>query len=100
MKFPWFAAAQVISISPRISSVQASAFFSSPVSNGKTIYIVSRSGSLISLAPGDEFKQLGSFDLGDQAFATPAIAGGSMYVRTFSKLYCFGPAKTAPAKKG
>jgi outer membrane protein assembly factor BamB len=76
-------------------------FFSSPVSNGKTIYLVSRAGVLFSIEPGNVFRQVGAFDLGAQAFATPAIARGALYVRTFEELICLGgsvPVK-APRKR-
>ena len=69
-------------------------FFSSPVSNGKAIYIVGRDGTLFSIKSGKAFKLLGSFDLGAKAYATPAIARGVMYVRTFKELICLGAVST------
>ena len=69
-------------------------FFSSPVSNGKAIYIVGRDGTLFSIKSGKAFKLLGSFDLGAKAYATPAIAPGVMYVRTFKELICLGAVST------
>ena len=65
-------------------------FFSSPVSDGEVIHVVSRDGLLQSFAAADAFELLGSYDLGESVHATPAIAGGRMYVRTFDHLVCLG----------
>ena len=66
-------------------------FFSSPVSDGRTIYLGSREGTLFSIAPrADEFELLGSFDAEAAIFATPAIAGGRLFLRTADELICFG----------
>jgi hypothetical protein len=37
--------------------------------------------------------------LGDEVFATPAIAGGKIYLRTKSALYCFGNQSNSTAKR-
>jgi outer membrane protein assembly factor BamB len=65
-------------------------FFSSPVSNGEVVFIADRDGILYSLAKGDRFELLGTFDLGEPVVATPAIARGVMYVRTSDHLICLG----------
>ena len=65
-------------------------FFSSPVTNGGTIYIGNRQGQLLSFALG-RHEQLGSLDLGAPIFATPAIARGRMFVRTADQLVCLAP---------
>jgi hypothetical protein len=36
------------------------------------------------------WSELSSTDLGDEAFGTPAIADGRIYLRTAGHLYCFG----------
>lgn len=68
-------------------------FYASPVSDGQTLYLLDRDGRLFSLAPGDEFSLLGSYDLGATAYATPAIAHGRLYVRTVEHLICLGQPK-------
>lgn len=60
-------------------------FFSSPVSNGKAIYIGDRDGMLWTFSR-DKFEVLGSFDLGSPINATPALAHGAMFVRTGKEL--------------
>jgi hypothetical protein len=45
------------------------------------------------LKAGAALETLAINDLGDLAYATPAIAGGRLYIRTASALYCFGSVK-------
>lgn len=66
-------------------------FFSSPVSNGRAIYLGDREGRLLSFAL-DRHEVLGSVDLGAPIFATPALARGRMFVRTAEELVCLGAA--------
>ena len=42
------------------------------------------------LKAGPQWELLGVNDLGDEIHATPALAGGRIYVRTRGTLYCFG----------
>lgn len=65
-------------------------FFGSPVCAGDTIFAVSKRGNLVAFASADEFKLLGNNDLGEKSDATPAIADGRMYVRTYGHLVCVG----------
>jgi hypothetical protein len=44
------------------------------------------------LSAKGEWETLASVDLGDEIWATPAIADNHLYVRTRSKLYSFGGA--------
>lgn len=67
-------------------------FFSSPVSNGRAIYLGDREGRLLSFAL-DRHAVLGSVDLGAPIFATPALARGRMFVRTAEELVCVGAAR-------
>ncbi len=48
---------------------------------------------------GAEWELLAVNDLGEDCYATPAIADGRIYIRTRSALYCFGksPASTPTA---
>jgi len=66
-------------------------FYSSPVSNGETIYVASREGKVFSIATGDSFDHRGTLDLGEQIYATPAIAHDCLYLRTATQLVCFKP---------
>ena len=71
----------------RIEGV-AEKFFASPVYAGGVIFNVSANGKVVAIDAGDVFKQLASNDLKEKAQATPAIANGDMFIRTFSKLVC------------
>ncbi len=47
-------------------------------------------GEMVVLAAAPEYQLLGRVDLGEPSHSTPAIAGGVMYVRTFSHLMAIG----------
>ena len=68
-------------------------FFGSPVCAGDALFAVSKRGNLVAFAAADEFKLLGEYDLGEKSDATPAIANGNMYVRTYGHLLCVGASK-------
>ncbi len=40
------------------------------------------------LKAGREFEVLGRNELGEQAWSSPAIADGALYIRTAQQLYC------------
>jgi hypothetical protein len=42
------------------------------------------------LKSGRQWKVLAVNDLGEECQTTPAIAGGKIFIRTRSALYCFG----------
>ena len=65
-------------------------FFGSPVVAGDTLLCVSKRGDLVALSATDKFQLLGNTELGDKSDATPALAGGRMYVRTYGHLISLG----------
>ncbi|MEX2263959.1 MAG: PQQ-binding-like beta-propeller repeat protein [Bryobacteraceae bacterium] len=65
------------------------AYFSSPVAADGKIYAVSEEGKAAVIQAGATWELLGVNDLGDGCKATPAIADGKLYVRTYGALYCF-----------
>ncbi|MCX7047057.1 MAG: PQQ-binding-like beta-propeller repeat protein [Candidatus Sumerlaeota bacterium] len=68
-------------------------FYSSPVCVNNRIYCVSKNGEAVVIAAGDKFELIGRIPLGEKCFATPAIAGGVMYLRTLSQLFSLGGKK-------
>ena len=60
----------------------------SPVWVENRLYAIDEDGTVVVMAAGDEFKELGRVPLGELSYATPAVANGRMYLRTASKLYC------------
>jgi outer membrane protein assembly factor BamB len=65
-------------------------YFASPVAADGRVYTVSEPGKLAVIRAGAQWEVLQVNDLGDGCKATPAIADGRMYLRTYSTLYCFG----------
>jgi len=65
----------------------ASAFTASPWAYGGKVFCLSEEGETFVVQAGPEFKVLHRNKLGEMALATPAVAGGSLLVRTQAKLY-------------
>ena len=65
-------------------------YFASPVAGDGKIYAVNVEGKMTVLKAGAQWEVLGVNDLGDEAYATPAISGGHLIVRTRGTLYSFG----------
>ena len=65
-------------------------FYASPVWVGGHLYNVSKKGDVVVLAAGDEFRPVRRISLGEPSYATPAISGGAMYLRTATHLFSLG----------
>ena len=66
-------------------------YYSSPVAADGRIYVASVSGKLtVVKAGGDKPEILHQAEFGERIFATPAIAGDKLFLRTRSTLYAFG----------
>lgn len=65
-------------------------YYASPVAADGKILLVSESGKVSVVKAGADLEVLAVNDLGDLAYATPALADGRIYVRTRGALYCFG----------
>lgn len=68
-------------------------FYGSPVLVGDRLYCISQKGEVFVIAAGDKFALLGRSPLGEGSYATPAVAGGVLYLRTFSHLISIGGRK-------
>ncbi len=75
----------------------------SPVASDGKIYITGETGEILVVKAGRAFEVLGRNDMGEPCMATPAIAGGTLFVRTRGHLYAIGaeaspppPPRTAP----
>lgn len=64
-------------------------YFASPVAGDGKIYASSHTGTVVVFSAGD-FRVLARNKLNESIVATPAIAGGVLYVRTANALYAFG----------
>jgi outer membrane protein assembly factor BamB len=66
------------------------AYFASPVAGDGKIFTISEEGKLAVIKPGADWEVVRVVDFNESVHATPAIAGGRIYVRTHEALYCFG----------
>lgn len=67
-----------------------SGFSSSPVVIDGRLYCLDEGGDVWVLAADREYRELGHMALGEPSRATPAVAGGRLYLRTESRLFCLG----------
>jgi outer membrane protein assembly factor BamB len=68
---------------------KAYSFKSSPVGANGKLYLASENEDVIVLRMGEKFEVLATNTMTDQMFiATPAIAGGEIFLRSMSRLYC------------
>jgi len=68
-------------------------YFSSPVCVDGRLYGTADTGDVVVLAAGDDFKVLARNELGELSRATPAVANGRIYFRTWEHLISLGGAK-------
>jgi outer membrane protein assembly factor BamB len=74
-------------------------YFGSPVCVDGRLFAISTNGDVVVLKASDQFRQLAVNSLGEKSHATPAIADGVMYVRTWGHLYSIGGNTAATAKR-
>ena len=67
----------------------ADRYYASPVIAGDRMLTTSFSGQLTVIGTGREWEELSNFDLEEETWSTPAIAGDQVFVRTQKALYCF-----------
>jgi outer membrane protein assembly factor BamB len=67
-----------------------SGFSASPVAADGRIYLSSEDGDMFVVRAGSTFELLGKNPMGEPLMATPAIAGGTMYVRGEKHLFAIG----------
>lgn len=64
-------------------------YYASPVAGAGKVYFFSQKGKAVVVRAGAEWEQMSTGDFDEEIYATPAIAGNRMYVRTRHALYCF-----------
>jgi outer membrane protein assembly factor BamB len=64
-------------------------YYASPVAGDGKIFLASASGKVTVLKADAQWEILATNDLDDEVWATPAIAGGNLYIRTRNALYAF-----------
>jgi outer membrane protein assembly factor BamB len=73
-------------------------FTASPVAADGKLYFTSEEGVVYVVAAGAEFKLIAKNALGESCLATPAIAGGLMFMRATSHVYAIGKPPVEVAK--
>ncbi len=64
-------------------------YWASPVAADGRVYVVSEEGLVTVLKASGDWEILATNDIGDETFATAAIAPGRIYFRTKAALHCF-----------
>jgi outer membrane protein assembly factor BamB len=64
-------------------------YYASPVAADGKIFVVSASGKVTVLKAAAQWEILAMNDLGEEVWATPAIAGNNLFIRTKTTLYSF-----------
>ena len=65
-------------------------YFASLVGADDKIWVSSQDGTVTVVSAKGEWEALSADALEDEVFATPAIAGNRLYIRTRGTLFCFG----------
>ena len=68
----------------------AAKFLGSPVWADDKLYCVTATGDVVVVKAAESYELLAINSLGEKCHSTPAIAGGRMFVRTFSHLFSVG----------
>lgn len=63
-------------------------FYSSPILVNDRVYIIDLSGRMQVFRMDDVFQRLGSAEIGEKAYATPAFVGNRIYIRGVTHLFC------------
>jgi outer membrane protein assembly factor BamB len=63
-------------------------YYASPVAADGKVFIAGRNGFVLVLDDSDELTILAKNDMGEEILATPAIAGGRLFIRTRENLFC------------
>jgi outer membrane protein assembly factor BamB len=79
--------------------VPGGGFCSSPICCGDMIFNITRKGEVVVIAAKDKYELLGRTPLNEKCQATPAVAEGKMFVRTYTHLYCVTGKSLAAARR-
>ena len=69
----------------------------SPVASDGRVYLAGEDGQVLVLRGRPHFEVLARIDMGETVFATPAIARGTLYVRTRGHVYAIAAPAAKPA---
>ena len=86
-----------IEYSERVASGQG--FSASPVSDGRNLYVTGELGNVYVVPATGVFSIAATNAMGETCMATPALAGGRMFMRTREKLVAIGAATAKPKSR-
>jgi len=72
----------------------AKKFYGSPVWVDGKLYCITTDGDVLVIRADETYELLATNPLGEKTHATPAIAGGKIYLRTYSHLISIGPKRS------
>ncbi|MCA9214934.1 MAG: PQQ-binding-like beta-propeller repeat protein [Planctomycetales bacterium] len=64
-------------------------YYASPVSGDGKIYLASENGDVVVLKDDASYEELARNEVGESIVASPAIADGSVFIRSRTRLHCF-----------
>lgn len=70
-------------------------YYASPVAGDGKVYLISRNGNVSVIEAGGDWGISSTGEMGEEVFATPAIADGHIWVRTTTALYDFAASNGA-----
>jgi outer membrane protein assembly factor BamB len=70
----------------------------SPVGADGKVYVATTDGKVVVLSAAAQWEVLAENDMGEPIHATPAIAGGDLFVRTDSRMYRLTAAAPQPGR--
>ena len=73
-------------------------YFASPVSGDGKIYVAGENGVVVVLKNSPDYEVLAKNDVGESIIATPAIADGSLIIRTRTKVLAIAEQRSASAR--
>ena len=62
----------------------------SPVTANGLVYFLNDDGVVNVIKAGSQFERVARNELGEKTYASPAISGGQIFLRSFEQLYCIG----------
>ena len=65
-------------------------YYASPIAGDGKVYMTSEKGKIAVLRPGGTLEPIAVNDIGEDCYATPALADGRIYVRSRNTLFAFG----------
>ncbi len=68
----------------------ARAFWASPFTSGGRIYCLDASGTTHVIGSGPQYELLASNEIDEQAWSSPSVSDGKLYLRTIDHLFCIG----------